>query len=238
MPVDGQVSAPLLVGLLETPADLLASAPVAGEPQLVGTGSGFAITAEGHILTNNHVVQDCSEARITPYTKVKLIASDIEVDLALLKGSQRDHPAAKFREGRGIRTGDSVVGAGFPLPEILASDLNITTGTVNALAGIGGDRRLIQISAPVQPGNSGGPLLDLSGNIVGIIVSKLDAIEVAKITGDIPQNVNFAISAFAARSFLDAQGVAYDLARSEEDRPVADIAAEARGYTVLIECWK
>ena len=239
MPVDGQVSVALLEGLLATTKEApLAAPPVAEEPQLVGTGSGFVVSTDGHLLTNDHVVRDCTQVRVSPRLKAQVISSHLELDLALLKTAQSDRHAAKFRVGGGIRTGDSVVGAGFPLPESLASDLNVTTGTVNALTGIGGDRRFIQISAPVQPGNSGGPLLDLSGNIVGIIVGKLDAIQVAKVTGDIPQNVNFAISAFAARFFLNVQGVAYNTARSQEDRPVADIAAEARGYTVRVECWK
>jgi S1-C subfamily serine protease len=89
----------------------------------------------------------------------------------------------------------------------------------------------------VQPGNSGGPLLDLSGNVVGIIVGKLDAIKVAQATGDIPQNVNFAISALSARAFLDSQAVPYETASSEVQHSAADVAAMARQYTVRIECW-
>ncbi len=101
-----------------------------------------------------------------------------------------------------------MVAVGFPLPGLLASEANVTTGTVSALAGIGNDTRFLQMTAPVQPGNSGGPLLDLEGRVVGVVVSKLDALKVASATGDIPQNVNFAIKAGVVRSFLDASGVA------------------------------
>ena len=82
---------------------------------------------------------------------------------------------------------------------------NLSVGNVSALAGLGDDSRYLQISAPVQPGNSGGPLLDASGHLVGIVTAKLDA-RVARFTGDVPQNVNFALKAEVARTFLDSKG--------------------------------
>jgi hypothetical protein len=94
----------------------------------------------------------------------------------------------------------------------------------------------MQITAPVQPGNSGGPLLDMSGNVVGVVVAKLDALKVAEVTGDIPQNVNFAINASVARTFLDAQSVDYETAASEEALSVSRVAERARRSTVLVEC--
>ncbi len=121
---------------------------------------------------------------------------------------------------------------------MLTSDPSVTTGNVSALAGPGDDRRFLQITAPVQQGNSGGPLLDLAGNVVGVVVAKLDAIKVANLTGDIPQNVNFAVSAWAARAFLDAYNVPYETAPSEPKLAARDVAAQAREFTVLVECWK
>ena len=97
---------------------------------------------------------------------------------------------------------------------------------------------MIQISAPVQKGNSGGPVLDSAGNVVGVVVSKLDALRIARATGDIPQNVNFAVSAGTARAFLDSEGVAYATAPSDKPRAPEDVAAAARKFTVLVECWK
>src|SRR5439155_21695916 len=97
--------------------------------------------------------------------------------------------------GRAVRQGDGIVAVGFPLRGLLASGPNVTTGTISALAGLGDDSRYLQITAPVQPGSSGGPLLDQSGNVVGVVVGKLDALRVAQAIGDIPQNVNFAINA-------------------------------------------
>ena len=199
------------------------------------------MSREGHILTNNHVVEKCREVRIAPNRPTERLASDARNDLALLKTPQGFRKSATFRGGRGIRLGDGVVVAGFPLAGLLASDLNISTGVVGALAGPGGDTTVLQITAPIQQGNSGGPLLDLSGNLVGVVVAKLDALKVAILTGDIPQNVNFAISASTAKAFLDAHGIPYDTSpstRGPNEMTAADVAARARDFTVLVECWR
>ena len=221
-----------------------ASAPMPGSARLrlepESTGSGFRVSAQGHVLTNAHVVRDCTEARIPPGAgAVRVAAREESSDLALLQvPAGKEHAVARFRQGRGIRPGASVVVVGYPLRGLLASEANVSTGVVSALAGPGDDRRLIQITAPVQPGNSGGPVLDAAGNVVGVVVSKLDAIQVARSTGNIPQNVNFAVSAGTARAFLDAEGVPYETAPSDPALAPAEVAAAARKFTVLVECWK
>jgi S1-C subfamily serine protease len=94
-----------------------------------------------------------------------------------------------------VNSGDQVVAIGYPLHGLLTSDLTVTTGIISSLAGLHNDTRFLQISAPVQPGNS--------GNIVGVVTAKLDALRVVKATGEIPQNINFAIKTGALRDFLD-----------------------------------
>ena len=94
------------------------------------------------------------------------------------------------------------------------------------------------LPAPVQPGNSGGPLFDQSGNVIGIVVSELDALKIAGATSNIPQNVNFAIKASVAASFLESNGVAYASGRTGDHLSAADIAERARAFTVQIECQK
>ena len=199
------------------------------------TGSGFRVSTAGHILTNEHVVRECAELRVPPAGRVAVAARDEAADLALLAGAAGGAVAA-FRQGRGIRAGAGVVVVGYPLRGVLASEVNVAAGNVAALAGPGDDRLLIQITAPVQPGNSGGSVLDSAGNAI-VVVSKLDAIAMAQATGDIPQNVNFAVSAGAARAFLDAEGVAYETAPSEKARPPDEVVAAAKRFTVLVECW-
>ncbi len=210
-------------------------------PEKVSTGTGFFIDDDGRILTNRHVVRGCETVRVTHSGRT--ITSDFIQpatlqDLALIEADIQPRAVAIFRSGRGIRPGDTVYAYGFPLQGILASDPGITAGNVSNLAGIGDDRSLLQITAPIQAGNSGGPLLDETGNVVGIVVGKLDSVVIATLTGDIPQNVNFAINATEARKFLDSYGIDYRTAPSEQEIEAADIAASARHFTVLVECWQ
>ncbi len=127
--------------------------------------------------------------------------------------------------------------AGFPLAGLLGNDIVVTTGIVNSLAGIGNDPGQIQVSAPVQPGNSGGPLLDKSGNLGGLVVSKLIALRTAAggIGGDIAQNVNFAIKPEVVRLFLDVNGLTMRAADPGVRLETEDLAVRARDVTVVIE---
>jgi len=119
----------------------------------------------------------------------------------------------------------------------LASSGNVTAGNITALAGIGDDKRLMQISAPVQPGSSGGPVLDRNGNVVGVIVSKLNALKFAASLKDIPQNVNFAIKGSVLASFLSSNGFAgADKGETHNPLSIPDIAERAAAFTVHVEC--
>lgn len=239
LPVDGRPSDRLkrslaLVEAKATPAPK--PAPVRPTLARASTGSGFRVSADGSILTNAHVVRGCAEVRVPPAGPATVAARDEAADLALIDGPPG--AAAAFRQGRGVRPGAPVVVVGYPLRGVLAAGANVSTGSVAALAGIRGDRRKVQITAPVQPGNSGGPVMDAAGNAVGVVVSRLDALRMARATGRVPQNVNFAVSAAAARAFLDSESVPYETASSNRARAPEDVAAAAKTFTVLIECWK
>ena len=135
-----------------------------------------------------------------------------------------------------IRSGDTVIAIGYPFHGLLTSDFTVTTGIVSSLSGLLNDTRYLQISAAVQSGNSGGPLLDTSGNVVGVVAAKLNALKVARATGDLPENINFAIKTGVVRDFLDNSAVPYQTADSVQERKTADIATRARGFTMLISC--
>jgi tetratricopeptide (TPR) repeat protein len=111
-------------------------------------------------------------------------------------------------------------------------------GNVSSLAGLRDDSRYLQISAPVQPGNSGGPLLDASGHLVGVVTAKLNALRIARSIGDIPENVTFALKAEVARTFLDSKHISYQLARSDQQLLPADVGDIGRPFAVHIECKK
>jgi serine protease Do len=220
-----------------TPA---AGTPPVPRPASRSFGTGFFVTADGYALTNHHVIEDCrSVALLTDRGALpaRVVRQDERNDLALLLVEAPAKVAfATFRAAPGIRPGDSVVVPGFPLPTVLQNGLNVTVGNVSALAGVGGNSALLQMTAPVQPGNSGGPLLDMAGNLVGVIVSKLDALGVAKETGDIPQNINFAVQGSIARLFLEAQGLRVTEKSSAPALVVGDVVDSARAYTFQVEC--
>jgi S1-C subfamily serine protease len=144
------------------------------------TGTGVVIGSRGEILTNSHVVAGCESIVVRPPSEgpetATLIARDEHNDLAVIRTHKPLKAVATFREGTAIRAGDAVVVLGYPLSGLLAATANLTVGNVSALAGLGNDSRYLQISAPVQPGNSGGPLLDASGHLIGIVTSKLNAV--------------------------------------------------------------
>lgn len=205
-------------------------------------GSGFVVSSAGFILTNAHVVSGCEAIRVTTAggerRTASLAAADPPSDLALLRISGGVSSVASFRVRRPVQLGEEIVALGYPLHGLLASGVNVSSGTVSALAGLADDSTKLQISAPVQPGNSGGPVLDLSGGVVGIVVAKLDAIKMAQAIGDIPQNVNFAIKADVARLFLEAHVFSLQSAQAGPPRKKEDVAAMGREFTVLVECLK
>ncbi|WP_420448545.1 S1C family serine protease [Candidatus Palauibacter sp.] len=129
------------------------------------TGSGFYVSRSGHVLTNAHVVEQCREVRIPPTGTAEIVARDDASDLALLKNDIANQPIpAIFRGGRGVQPGAAVVVIGFPLQGIISSGPSVTTGIISSLAGPSNDRRLFQMTAPIHPGSSGGPVLDDAGN--------------------------------------------------------------------------
>lgn len=163
-----------------------------------------------------------------------VVAKDTSNDLALIRTQVSSDAVARLRDG--ARLGEDVSVFGFPLSGLLASTGNFTRGNITAAAGLADDTRYFQISAPVQPGNSGGPLLDRYGNVVGIVVAKLNAISVATVTDDIAQNVNFAIKASIAESFLQANGVHFLSGTVDKKLAPEDVAAKAQSVAVEVEC--
>jgi S1-C subfamily serine protease len=206
------------------------------------TGSGFFIS-KNNIVTNNHVVDNCQEITIQINNKkipAHIITKNKNNDLAVLSiGVSADnltHGVAKFRFGKKVRVGDDVVVIGYPLGSLLGRGIKATKGNVSSLSGLSDDITQMQITAPVQSGNSGGPLLDLSGNIVGVVTAKLDALEVNKIANDLPQNVNFSIKSSVVESFLDANDIGYKTRRSINKIEASNIVQEAKKFTVKVYC--
>lgn len=207
--------------------------------RLVGSGSGFFVSSDAHVLTNDHVVEKCAEVTVRiddQHLRAVIGPRDGRNDLALLRLPAMDYPIAIFRSNAGPYAGDSVAAIGYPLSDILASEGNVSIGYVSALAGLGNDASLLQISTPIQPGNSGGPLFDMSAHVVGVIVAGLGK-KFFEFDGTLPQNVNFAIKASVAMAFLEASGVRYQAGNSAGDLRPTDVARKGKPVTVLIQCW-
>ena len=213
-------------------------APAAPQRE-VSSGTGFII-GDRQALTNDHVVRDCrsvrarnAEGRDIPVT---VRARDSNRDLALLDFRDAAGPPLTFRSGPNVRRGESVMTYGFPLAGMLASGPTLTTGDISALAGLADNRMHFQISAPVQPGNSGGPLLDLAGNVVGIITSKLNAQRVAQRIGDIPQNVNFAVKGEEILNFLRENRIRPRTASSATQHTAVEVGETVHPSVLFLRC--
>jgi uncharacterized protein len=207
------------------------------------SGTGYVIDDTGDLVTAHHVVSGCRTGSLKvrhgeSVVSAEVVASDERNDLAVINGSLLSLPAVTFRDGKGIRPADSVVAIGYPYAGLLATTPEVTTGTVTALAGIDDDSRYLQITAPIQPGNSGGPLFDLAGNVVGTVVSTLDPMVMASATGSLPQNVNFATKSAVVREFLDSKGISYRAAASTTKLEPADVGESGSRSVVMVECFK
>jgi len=212
--------------------------PGTGPGRMVSSGTGFVV-ASGRALTNHHVIEGCRSVQVRvpggADRPARVITSDRDRDLALVEVPADAGPPLPFRRDVNVRRGEGVVTYGFPLAGLLSSGPTLTTGEISALAGLADNQRQYQISAPVQPGNSGGPLLDMSGQVVGVIVSKLNAQRIAQRTGDIPQNVNFAVKGTEALAFLRANGVNPTLAE-QPVRTAAEVGEIAHPSTLFVRC--
>jgi len=216
--------------------------PAGSKAARTRSGTGFVVSANGHIVTNHHVIDGCVgdiKGNLTGEASMvlRVVSSDANNDLALLQAPStvtfKDF--ARIRD-RSFHSGDSVVAIGFPYHGLLTSDFTVTTGIVSSLSGMRNDTRFLQISAPVQPGNSGGPLFDTTGQIVGVVTAKIPVLRIAAATGNIPENINFAIKTGALRDFLDNSVVPYQTAEPKSELKTTDIAGNARPYTMLISC--
>lgn len=199
-----------------------------------GSGTGFIVDGQGHVVTNAHVVESCGSVSIDGLP-AQTVALDPAMDLAVLRAPHlAGAPHARF-DAMPARLNSDVTVAGYPLSDLLGG-LNITRGAVSSDRGMGGDMTRMQITAPVQPGNSGGPVFSRRGTVVGVVVSKLNAQAVAEAVGDIPQNVNFAIRGEMARLFLSQNGVEATLGLDAAEMPPEELATLATQVTRLILC--
>ncbi len=178
----------------------------------IGIATGWAISPR-RVVTNHHVVEGADTVEIvlgeSQRVPARVAATDANHDLALLRFSDdRTRLKPIPVQTAPAPSGSQVLTIGYPHIDVMGSEPKVTTGLINATSGVRDDERLYQISTPIQQGNSGGPLFNKQGQVVGVVVGKLNAAAVARASGDLPQNVNYAVkSQFLAR-WLDGGNVA------------------------------
>ena len=224
---------------------LLGKAPVPvprqrSEVNRGGSGSGFLVDTRGRAVTSYHVVARCSRILLRnekTLAQARVLAADPASDLALLAATDLlGGKPAVFRSPIGASLGERVMVAGFPLQGLLSTELQVASGMVSALAGPKGNTRLFQLSIPVQPGNSGGPVMDESGKVIGLVAGTLRGTGATRATGVAPENVGFAVRGAALQRFLDKAGSRYRSEPAQKPVDTRRIARAAREFTVLVEC--
>jgi len=177
----------------------------------IGSGSGFYINNKGYALTNNHVIEICMQSIAVVdgrETLFRVIATDKTNDVAVLKTDLRSNNFIKINEN-GAKLGENVIAVGYPLAGRLSDSVKITRGIVSSLSGLDNNIGQIQIDAALQPGNSGGPVLNDKGNLVGIASAGLNKLLMAKEAKYIPENVNFAVASPIVVNILKSKKVKY-----------------------------
>lgn len=207
------------------------------ETKVTSYGSGFFVTPN-HIITNNHVTEDCGSVEIKnkDYTsKVSILDADSTTDLSILVTGDPNESYLHLRDRKPLSTGEQSIALGFPFSSSLGSELKVTSGNIAALTGLNNNIAELQLTSPVQPGNSGGPLMDDNGNVIGVIVSRLE--RSSEITGNRPaQNVNFAIKSNMAKIFMDLNMVEYRTRSASNKKEISQIVSDSRNSIVKVIC--
>lgn len=202
------------------------------------SGSGFLIDNKGHLLTNFHVIENAEGITVSGVNgdhsttfKASVVATDHLLDLALLKIEssivQWKPPPYKFKSN--AITGEQAIAFGYPIANILGNELKVTDGIINATSGYKNSISLYQFSAPVQPGNSGGPLLDESGNVIGIISAKINSSKV--------EAIGYAIKSDFVRFFLKQAGFNQSdySAFNRSKKELSTIVEDIQGFILQIK---
>lgn len=207
--------------------------------QLTYSGTGWLV-AGGYVVTNHHVVAGRKSIILLSKDGTKIPASvaidDAINDLVLLKPESSKHlpPALPLANGP-AQVGEQVFTVGYPHPNMMGVEPKLTQGIVNARTGLRNDPRVFQISVPLQAGNSGGPLVNMNGAVVGVVEAKLNAAMVFKWTGDLPQNVNYAVKVAYVRVLLSSVDpvASVSVLPSKKDN-LAGLAKRIEGSVLMI----
>ena len=210
--------------------------------QPVSTGTGFFITADGFFVTAFHLVKDAREMKILTergLQKALLVKFDPANDVAILKVEEDVYSPLTIKPSLGVKTGDEVFTVGFPNVGLQGFEPKYTKGNISSLTGFQDDPRYFQISIPVQTGNSGGPLVNKNGDVIGVVVARLGDIETLIETGALPQNVNYAIKSSYVLTLLETMPQIYRNLKSPSQKEAiqADLVEQTQKSVCLVLCY-
>ena len=210
--------------------------------QLIGSGSGFFVSTDGYFLTNYHVVEDAKKVELETATTGRIAAKVAKIDpvndLALLKAEGSFRPV-RFQYTPKVSLGDRIVVMGFPAPDLQGVEVKATQGSVSGENGMKDFVGVFQMDATIQPGNSGGPVANANGEVVGVAVSSVDAVKVAISGGYVPQNVNYAVKSAYAIAFLNSTDCAGKFLQARGSASNMEEAIEQlRESTALVRVYK
>ena len=217
------------------------------EPQIVeddgklhnaSSGSGFAVTGNGYVVTNNHVVNGCTDVIVHHkgnQIKTTVVAYDPINDLALLKATFTPDEFLRISNNDADLLQDVFV-AGFPFGHALSTSIKVTKGIVSSLSGLANNYSNMQIDAALQQGNSGGPIIDDKGNVIGVAVSKIDLKFAIENLNAIPEGTNFGIKSSVLKNFLRSNSIALQ-SPSDSEISKKELGQKVTNATYFLSCW-
>ena len=197
----------------------------------VGMGSGFFISDNGFLITNQHVVENCDKVKVfknqTQSFEATLVEVDLKNDLALIKVPVKPQNFLKIEDNE-IQMLNDVIAAGFPLGREISSSIKLSTGTVTSLSGAGNNFSQFQTNAIINPGNSGGPIVNKKGNVVGVAVAIIRK-------GNI-EGFNFGIKSSVLKTFVNANSIITPESNKNNlsNEKLSDLLSNS---TVYMQCW-
>lgn len=210
-------------------------------PEFAGSGTGFNINNEGYIVTNYHVIHGCEEIK-SGENRLKLLITDPINDLAVLKSDINSDHYITFSKETAIKSQDIYV-IGFPFGKHLSAQSKTTKGIVSSLQGLNNSYNWFQMDASIQPGNSGGPIVDNNGYLKGITVATADYKVIFEWFEELPQNINFGIKADILKNILGANDILYNTEQEPSiweffsSRTQEELLEKVDKSTIYIECW-
>ena len=202
------------------------------------SGSGFAVTSDGYVITNYHVIEGCTDVKIHDKGKsimTTLVTFDPLNDIALLKGNFK--PRSYYPLSRkSPKLLMNVYVAGHPFGQAISTSVKVTKGIVSSLSGVANNFSNLQIDAALQPGNSGGPIMNDKGNVIGVAVAKLDLETIVDDYGVVPENVNFGVKANVVINILESENIKLP-SPNINTMPTSELGELITNGTYYLSCW-